>query len=130
MQRRVDALLDEADEAVTAHEWHLVASKGRAVLAIDAENGYAADSLKMAEANGVSDVGAAPASFTEEPAAPTSAPQAAEPDSLRPGPARRLSSSRRDPPRCRGGGFVTSVARGRDEGPIDARHALVSGGAY
>jgi hypothetical protein len=34
MQRRMGALLNEADAAVTANEWGLVAAKARAVLAI------------------------------------------------------------------------------------------------
>ncbi len=36
MQRRIDALLDEADACVSADEWLQVAEKARAVLAVDA----------------------------------------------------------------------------------------------
>ena len=53
IQRRIDAFLDEADEAASADEWGLVASKSRAVLAIEAENEDAAAFLQMALANGV-----------------------------------------------------------------------------
>ncbi len=53
LQRRVDALLDQADESVNASDWTAVAEKARAVLAIDATNEDAAGFLKMAEANGV-----------------------------------------------------------------------------
>ncbi|MEZ4501029.1 MAG: protein kinase [Dehalococcoidia bacterium] len=54
MQRRIDALLDEADEAVSAQEWERVAGAARAVLAIAPEDADALGFLKMAEANGVS----------------------------------------------------------------------------
>ena len=39
MQRRIDALLDEADAAVAARRWDEVAEKARAVLAIDYADG-------------------------------------------------------------------------------------------
>ena len=38
IQRRIDALLDEADVSVTGGEWASVAEKARAVLAIDEAN--------------------------------------------------------------------------------------------
>ena len=38
IQRRIDALLDEADAAVSASDWASVAAKARAVLAIDEAN--------------------------------------------------------------------------------------------
>jgi class 3 adenylate cyclase len=53
IQRRIDALLDEADASVSASDWTAVAEKARAVLAIDEGNEDAAAFLKMAEANGV-----------------------------------------------------------------------------
>ena len=53
IQRRIDALLDEADGAVSASDWAYVAAKARAVLAIDEANEDARAFLKMAEANGV-----------------------------------------------------------------------------
>ena len=53
MQRRIDALLDEAAEAVSAKEWALVADKVRVVPAIDPENEDATGFLRMAPANGV-----------------------------------------------------------------------------
>jgi len=54
MQRRVDALLDQADAASDGSDWATVAEKARAVLAIDEANEDALSFLKMAEANGVS----------------------------------------------------------------------------
>jgi hypothetical protein len=56
MRRRLEALLDEADEAVSAQDWERVAGAARAALAIEADNSDAPTYLKMAEAN----VGAAP----------------------------------------------------------------------
>lgn len=53
MQRRIDALLDEADAAVSALRWTDVAERARAVLAIDATNEDAASFLKMADADRV-----------------------------------------------------------------------------
>ena len=60
IQRRINALLDEADEAVTARRWDEVAEKGRAVLVIDEANEDAVAFLKMAEANGATAAGAQP----------------------------------------------------------------------
>ena len=51
MRRRLEALLDEADEAVSRDDWQLVTNKARAVLAIDEANADAAAYLKMAAAN-------------------------------------------------------------------------------
>ena len=51
IQRRIDAFLDEADEASTRGAWAAVTEKARAVLAIDEANEDAAAFLKMAEAN-------------------------------------------------------------------------------
>ena len=59
MQRRVDAFLDEADEAASAGAWQQVAEKARAVLAIDPANDDARAFLRMATANGISEDGAA-----------------------------------------------------------------------
>jgi hypothetical protein len=47
LQRQIDRLLDDAEEAVNADEWQLVASKSRAVLAIDEANEDALGFLKM-----------------------------------------------------------------------------------
>ena len=81
MQRRIDAFLDEADEAATARRWDEVAEKARAVLAIDAENEDARGFMKMAEANGVPADASAPPS-APVPDAPTSTPTPAEPNSF------------------------------------------------
>jgi len=51
MRRRLEALLDEADAAVSADDWPLVANKARAALAIEADNADALTYLRMAEAN-------------------------------------------------------------------------------
>ena len=49
IQRRIESLLDEADEAVAREDWETVASRARAVLSFDAENsGARASSLRMA----------------------------------------------------------------------------------
>ena len=57
MQHRIDAFLDEADEAAARKEWATVAENARAVLAIDDTNEDALSFLKMAEANVVSRTG-------------------------------------------------------------------------
>ena len=64
IQRRIDALLDEADAAVTGGEWSSVAEKARAVLAIDEANEDAIAFLRMARAN-----------LTEEPEEPLPQPR-------------------------------------------------------
>ena len=51
IQRRIDAFLDEADEAASSGAWAAVAEKARAVLAIDEANDDALAFLKMAQAN-------------------------------------------------------------------------------
>lgn len=82
IQRRIDALLDEADAAVTAGEWSAVTEKARAVLAIDAGNGDALAFLKMAGANATSTGDGQPdprATSTSHHEAPS--PAAAAPDS-------------------------------------------------
>ena len=68
MQQRIDAFLDEADDAASANEWTLVADKARAALVIDPENTDAATFLQMAVANGVSQeaVSLSPARITSE----------------------------------------------------------------
>ncbi len=75
IQRRIEALLDEADAAVAAREWAAVAEGARAVLAIDEGNEDAAAFLKMAASNetpfGAAPAGATPAS--EAAALPASA---------------------------------------------------------
>ena len=57
MQHRIDAFLDEADEAAARKEWATVAENARAVLAIDDTNEDALSFLKMAEANVVARTG-------------------------------------------------------------------------
>jgi hypothetical protein len=68
IQRRIDALLDEPDAAVTAQDWPRVAGAARAVLAIDDTNADAAAFLKMALANGISDGPPIPSPSTGEEA--------------------------------------------------------------
>jgi tetratricopeptide (TPR) repeat protein len=81
MQRRVDALLDEADVAVSAGEWVSVAEKARAVLAIDEANEDALGFLKMAQANGVAGDAVVPLS-SQTAEAPSAEPAVAQPDSF------------------------------------------------
>ena len=50
MQRRIDALLDEADTSISSGDWKSVAEKASAVLSIDADNEDAAGFLTMARA--------------------------------------------------------------------------------
>ena len=79
IQRRIDALLDEAEAAMSADDWPLVANKARAVLASDPDSEDAQTFLKMAEANLGSTTPSTPA-----PAAPTptTAAPAAHPESF------------------------------------------------
>ena len=49
LQRQIERLLDEADEAITKEDWPTVASRARAVLRIDAENSDALSYLAVAE---------------------------------------------------------------------------------
>jgi hypothetical protein len=53
IQRRIDALLDEADEAVTREDWETVAARARAVLAFDEANVDALAYLTAARKDGV-----------------------------------------------------------------------------
>ena len=59
IQRRIDSLLDQCDEAVDAAHWSLLAERARAVLAIDEASEDALAFLKMAEANGTGAAAAA-----------------------------------------------------------------------
>ena len=67
VQRRIDALLDEADTAISAREWDEVAEKSRAVLSIDTDNEDAQAFLGMALANGVSGPATASPANTVQP---------------------------------------------------------------
>ena len=83
IQRRIDAFLDEADEASTSGEWSAVAEKARAVLAIDAENEDAEAFLAMAAANGVAVEVSGP-DGAAEPTEPTDAGAPDQPSSVPP----------------------------------------------
>ena len=61
VQRRIDALLDEADQAISAQDWNRVDGAARAVLAIEPANEDATAFRQMAIANGVAERAAAPA---------------------------------------------------------------------
>ena len=75
IQRRIDALLDQADDAADANDWSLVADKARAVLAMDPSNEDAPALLRAADAN----FGAKSASSTTSGDAPSaSTPPAVE----------------------------------------------------
>ena len=81
MQRRIEALLDEADAAVTASNWTEVGEKARAALVIDATNADAMTFLGMAEANHAA--AALPSSsVVEEAAQPRQAAQVQVPASF------------------------------------------------
>ena len=45
IQRRIDSLLDEADQAIANEDWPTVASRVRSVLAIDPANSDALETL-------------------------------------------------------------------------------------
>ena len=49
LQRQIERLLDEADEAISQEDWSTVASRARAVLRIDPGNGDALSYLAVAE---------------------------------------------------------------------------------
>ena len=49
VQRQIDRLLDEAEQAITNEDWTTVASRVRSVLAIDPENGDAVAYLAAVE---------------------------------------------------------------------------------
>ncbi len=49
IQRRIDSLLDEADQAIADEDWSTVASRARAVLRLDADNSDALAYLAAAE---------------------------------------------------------------------------------
>ncbi|MBN9494927.1 serine/threonine-protein kinase PknK, partial [bacterium] len=81
MQRRLDAFLDDADEAASAHAWERVAGASKAALAIDRENQDALTYLEMAAANGAAGAAQAVAA-PPQPSAASIAPPAANPDSF------------------------------------------------
>ena len=49
LQRQIERLLDEADQAITKEDWSTVASRARAVLRIDPENNDALSYLAVAD---------------------------------------------------------------------------------
>ena len=49
LQRQIERLLDEADEAITKEDWPTVASRARAILRIDPENSEALSYLSVVE---------------------------------------------------------------------------------
>ena len=49
LQRQIERLLDEADEAIGKEDWPMVASRARAILRIDPENSEALSYLAVAE---------------------------------------------------------------------------------
>ncbi len=48
-QRQIDRLLDQAEEAITSEDWYTVASRARAVLALDPENSDGLNYLAAAD---------------------------------------------------------------------------------
>ncbi len=49
IQRRIDSLLDEADQAIANEDWHTVGSRARSVLAVGPANSDAIAYLAAAE---------------------------------------------------------------------------------
>ena len=72
LQRRIDSLLDEADEAVAAEDWDAVSARCRSVLALDPDNVDATEYLAAAKRSAVPDSaqGAAAAPTTEPETTP------------------------------------------------------------
>ena len=77
LQRRIDILLDEADQAIAQSEWSVVRDRAQNVLALDPDNGDAATFLAAANralASGSQPPAATPTPICTEPTAdqPTS----------------------------------------------------------
>ena len=49
LQRQIDRLLDEAEEAIPRLDWEVVRARAQAVLAIDCDNGEGRAFLDVAE---------------------------------------------------------------------------------
>jgi len=71
VQRQIDRLLDEAEQAITSEDWPTVASRVRSVLAIDPENG---DALAYLSATERAMGGSTPQIGSPTAPAPTAAP--------------------------------------------------------
>ena len=71
LQRQIERLLDEAEEAISRFDWDALLQRAQAALAMDPENTDALAFLATAErALAIS----SPASTTESPPSPTSSP--------------------------------------------------------
>ncbi len=82
IQRRIERLLDEADEAVARYDWQAVRQAAQAVLALDSENPDALTFLEAAEfALGTSSESPPMESATPEPFV-TPTPSPAQPASF------------------------------------------------
>src|SRR5436309_785863 len=68
MQRQIDRLLDEAEAAIAARDWALVAARADAVLTLDPDNGDARAYREAAER------GLAPSTRSATPPPPALAP--------------------------------------------------------
>ena len=83
IQRRIDALLDQAEEVIAARDWAAAAEAARAVLSIDEANEDAGAFLKMAEANlGTPVADSTPSTLAPAASTPTTAAPAAHPESF------------------------------------------------
>ena len=78
IQRRIDSLLDEADQAIANEDWTTVASRARAVLRLDSENSDALSYLAAAE----QDAGSSQPAQASPASRPVSAPVAGQPTSF------------------------------------------------
>ena len=82
LQRQIERLLDQADEAITIEDWPTVASRARAVLRIDPENSDALSYLAVAERDsGVPGAASAPQTPSVQPLQ-TSPPIVSQPTSF------------------------------------------------
>jgi hypothetical protein len=73
VQRQIDRLLDEAEEAIAHEDWALVASRARAALRLDPDNADAGEYLRAAEsAESTEAAGEGPGAPAEAPPLPAS----------------------------------------------------------
>ena len=72
LRRRIDQLLDEAEEAVTRLDWPVVRDRARAVLSLDQENADGLALLAVAERELGETSSSAPVVSLTPPSTPTS----------------------------------------------------------
>jgi hypothetical protein len=81
VQRHIERLLDEADQAITAHDWALVQTLAREVLSLDPDNadgaGFLASAQRMLATNAVAAEQPQVSASSQAPASAPGSPQAA-----------------------------------------------------